>query len=515
MTDSSSTTTSILNKSHPSSLLRNTQALSILSGDVGGNATSKKKSTTAGLTARQMLPLVACRPPPSSDSATCAATEEKPFLQTPFNLIDDGETYESPWTHQCYTGSGDDCQKTTKTAESSSSSSSSSKLSPASQSDVQGFQDAVNEVWDAYRQLYYGHDAVASVFIQPTRTSTDASLALEAVFAVSKQVQDGSTAQWQSIHVVQISPPDLGSADKTCDYAIDSAVWCDLHPAVAAKGQKYYSDTAARIDLSSLLQRSTSKTCPLLKSEAKAKLQIPLASHVENIGTLLEQIEADIRSHVERVSMPKTTEVATCMWREPGRSATVHLVTAAEMAADDETNPFGYATGMGVGKGLIGEIATKAKSKGLGDHDENGGKRNSVAEHMASKQREKRESLKENTKTANEYSDMRKGLKSSGGGVQTLSSTAPTSSTTSSSSPSTVAAAIPTSPVPRSPVPAGGVSKKAAVNPYGDIRSSLKKNNISSPSYVPKSPVPMVKGATPEFVDFRSKLKSPVKTTSK
>mmetsp|Transcript_8821 Transcript_8821/g.22190 ORF Transcript_8821/g.22190 Transcript_8821/m.22190 type:complete len:534 (-) Transcript_8821:79-1680(-) len=518
----STTASSILNKTHPSSLPRTSKALGLLLGGGDGEDATKKKSTTmtATCTARQMLPLIPCQP-----------TSEKPFFQTPFNTIDSTtETYESPWDREAYTGREDSCTKSTggggnnkKRAESS------SKLSPAMQSDVDGFQDAANEVWDAYRQLYYGHDAVGSVFVRPTKTATDASPALEAVFAVSKKVEDGSTAQWQSVHIVQVGPPDLGSTDKTCDYTVDSAVWCDLHPAVAAKGQKYYSDTAARIDLSSLLTKSTSRTCKLLKPDVTAKLQIPVTSHIENIGSLIEQVEADIRSQMERVSMPKTTEVAQSMWREPGRSATVHLVTAAEMAAGegDGAAEFGFATGMGVGKNLIGEIATRAKSKGLGEHDENGTKRSSVAEHMAVKQLARKESIKKDSDAAaNELSDVRKGLKNTsnhgpskandgGGGGSSgsggASTAVPTSQAPSSPSKMTTASLTPSAASPST----NSTPKK---NPYGDIRASLKKSGSglpTSPAFVPKSPTPSMNAATPEFMNFRSKLKSPVASSPK
>ena len=498
----SATAASILNKTHPSSLPRNSKALDVLFGGDGEDG-RKKKSTTATCTARQMLPLIPCQP-----------TSKKPFFQTPFNVIDSTtETYESPWDREAYTGSEGSCTKSTnnkKRAESS------SKLSPAMQSDVDGFQDSANEVWDAYRQLYYGHDAVGSVFVRPTKTATDASPTLEAVFAVSKKVEDGSTAQWQSVHVIQIGPPDLGSADKTCDYTIDSAVWCDLHPAVAAKGQKYYSDTAARIDLSSLLTKSTSRTCKLLRQDVVAKLPIPVTSHIENIGMLVEQVEADIRSQMERVSMPKTTEVAQSMWREPGRSATVHLVSAAEMAETNDSAGFGFATGMGVGKNLIGEIATRAKSKGLGEHDENGARRSSVAEEMAVKQLARKESIKkESGAAANELSDIRKGLKSNSnhGGGNSETGGGSTSTAPSSQAPRS------TSKLAKTPsAPSPSTTSTPTKNPYGDIRASLKKSGSgvpTSPAFVPKSPTPSMNAATPEFMNFRSKLKSPVVSSPK
>jgi hypothetical protein len=188
-------------------------------------------------------------------------------------------------------------------------------------------------------------------------------------------------------------------------------------------------------------------------------------------------------------------------------------------AAGDPANanppPFGFATGMGVGKSLIGEIASKAKLKGLGEHDENGTKRSSVAEQMAVKQLERKESIKQDGEaTANEYSDLRKGLKSSnsvGGG-----SGAVVSASTS----------VPTSPAPRSPgkktmtltpTATATATPTGKSNPYGNIRASLKTSAASipaSPGFVPKSSVNTTSGATPEFMNFRSKLKSPV-TTSK
>ena len=75
-------------------------------------------------------------------------------------------------------------------------------------------------------------------------------------------------------------------------------------------------------------------------------------SHLENIGTIVEDIEIDFRSRMERVDIPKTMDVVESIYRKQMVGSAVHLIK--ERVA---------AVGAGGGAGMISEIADMAKKK--------------------------------------------------------------------------------------------------------------------------------------------------------
>jgi hypothetical protein len=349
-------------------------------------------------------------------------------------------TFQSPHTGKCYTGTGTQVQVDISETHNHKSNMENAAQNNPVQSEINTFQKAANEVWDSYRQLYYQTEhSVGSVFCKAKgtpvgegTTAVPSSLILDCFFAISKY-DEKEGARWESVHLVTISPPNL--AEKTCDYKIDSAVWCTLKQSQGDTFDRINEDNLkskshecpATTSLSATLVKETTRTCKLL-GILPANLKetgVPSACHIENLGGILEQIEIDFRSQLERVVLPKAVEVMPSIYRVPGKSATVHLV---EDGGRDIENKGG--TGMGVGKDMIGDIADSARSK---DSDK-------VLETVA----------------------------------------ASTKSNATSSSHNVVI----------------------------DMRASLK-----SPTKTPRSPTKSsaVDRATPEFINFRDKLKSPKK----
>eukprot|EP00535_Pseudo-nitzschia_heimii_P002641 CAMPEP_0197180120 /NCGR_PEP_ID=MMETSP1423-20130617/4838_1 /TAXON_ID=476441 /ORGANISM="Pseudo-nitzschia heimii, Strain UNC1101" /LENGTH=512 /DNA_ID=CAMNT_0042630141 /DNA_START=491 /DNA_END=2029 /DNA_ORIENTATION=+ len=357
--------------------------------------------------------------------------EDRPFLETPFNKVD--------------------AKKYRKPGEAASGSSSSS----GGEKDILDLEQTADEVWSAYRELYYGHDAVGSVYVRrkgadPRTAGTPSKMkksgggggALEALFGIQKTCRGedgGEIARWDSVHTVAIEVPNFEK--RTCEYKIKSAVWCRYKPedvgdvpraervkpaaplpkkAEAFKKPSSPSKKKAAADQSKLdiarlevfdraanqwdsnknrssnggggskskepeplsnsapipavvtssavYTKDTVKVCKLRSgATSKKPAGIPAASHIENIGSLLEKIETDFRSKLERVDAPKCVEVLQGMYR-PSLSPGLKLPSGGGGGNGSMISKLGgHATGMGVGKGLIGEIALKAKSKGLGD----------------------------------------------------------------------------------------------------------------------------------------------------
>ena len=424
-------------------------------------------------------------PLPLGSTAKSGDTDEdRPYLHTPFNKIDNSN-YKSPW-----------------------------KASKSSDADIVELEQTANEVWDAYRQLYYGHDAIGSVFVRRKGGDAKKGGVLEALFGIQKvcldDAEEDEISRWESVHTVTIEVPNFD--EKTCEYAIQSAVWCRYKPedvgdvptsqrpkkAEAPKKKKAFSpkkllskldvarlevfDKAANnwdskgnrklsepiqtgeplapvpavVTSSAVYTKDTTKVCKL--SLAKTAKSIPVASHIQNIGSLIEKIEADIRSKLERVDAPKCVEVLQAMYR-PTLSPGLKLPSDSGPSMISKLG--GHATGMGVGKGLIGEIALKAKSKGLGGGAANEeSSTNKAMEHILANEKKK---LQEPSKAPSTWNQS--GLKKSEA-VQT--------------------------------------AKDMAADAAGFLKQAQLRKAAPRPTAIePSTPAP-----TPEFMNFRSKLKS-------
>jgi len=441
--------------------------------------------------------------------------EDRPFLKTPFNKVD-AKKYRKP---------GD----------------ASGSSSSSSEKEILDLEQTADEVWNAYRELYYGHDAVGSVFVR--RKGADARTAgtpskmkksggvLEALFGIQKTCQGeegGEIARWDSVHTVTIEVPNFENG--TCEYKIKSAVWCRYKPedvgdvpraerikpaaplpvkkkapctkpSAPKKGKTGGSKLAlsrlevfdkatnqwdskrnepgkknepeppkpkevkkplnsppvpAVVTSSAVYTKDTTKVCKLLSSKNTAG--IPVASHIQNIGSLLEKIETDFRSKFERVDAPKCVEVVQGMYR-PSLSPGLKLSSGNGSMI---SKLGGHATGMGVGKSLIGEIALKAKSKGLGESPAS----NKAMEGILANEKKKLQDIAESKSSTPESWNRGELKKSNSFG------------------------ALKAKPSKRNPT-AGGFKRP-------NLRKAVSVRTFDGPSNT--SP-------TPEFMNFRNKLK--------
>jgi len=511
--------------------------------------------------------------------------EEPPFLETPFNQLDDQTKtkYRSPWKPVDTGGAN------------------------SSETEILELEQSANEVWDAYRQLYYGHDAVGSVYVRRKgtdvsggRTGTPSKAkkggALEALFGIQKKCfatgdNGDEIARWDSVHTITIEVPNF--EEGTCEYKIKSAVWCRYKPEdvgdaprteaskteapkkAAASPQKKKSKSPttkkensksgaklnlARLEIfdkaanswdnhhgknkktndavdpikvkvtplpegtplppipavvtsSAVYTKDTTKVCKLLQYGGTKKLKaIPVASHIQNIGTLLEKIETDFRSKLERVDAPKCVEVLQGMYR-PSLSPGLKLPNGNTGLISKRG---GHATGMGVGKGMIGEIALKAKSKGLGNASGEASSgncnppTNKAMEGILASEKKKLKDLCE-TSPAKAPATWNVGLKKSSAKVspttvgresKSMSSIGQTSPT---KAPATWNVGLKKSSAKVSPTTAGSESKMSTPPSTPPGASSLKRPNLRKAISVRTldSPTP---SATPEFLNFRNKL---------
>eukprot|EP00545_Synedropsis_sp_CCMP1620_P001252 CAMPEP_0119008824 /NCGR_PEP_ID=MMETSP1176-20130426/3967_1 /TAXON_ID=265551 /ORGANISM="Synedropsis recta cf, Strain CCMP1620" /LENGTH=297 /DNA_ID=CAMNT_0006961233 /DNA_START=15 /DNA_END=905 /DNA_ORIENTATION=- len=159
------------------------------------------------------------------------------------------------------------------------------------------FESHSNEVWAAYTQLYYGKEALGSVYVKEV-----ANASFLACFLVQKTVENDerlAKGQWNSAHIVHVGNVVKGSAK----YRISSTLSIAIDPT---------SDTC----VSALVSRETEEQHKVSDHHAAVH-----ASHLENIGKLIESIEIDMRSNLDVVTIPKTREVVTGLRCQGGAAA--------------------------------------------------------------------------------------------------------------------------------------------------------------------------------------------------
>lgn len=193
---------------------------------------------------------------------------KKSFLKSEFNRV--GESYRSPWTNTLVPAS--------------------SAVVPASA--LRSLEAIANEVWDAYRQLYYRDESIGSVYLYETESNDGA---FTGVFLIQKNVADETLeqGQWNSVHIVHVGPVIKG----TSRYHIRSTIQITMDPSKQTK-------------IGGRLTKETDQACTVSGP----------GSHVENLGKLIESAEIEIRSNLENVQIPKTREVVESIRKEARKS---------------------------------------------------------------------------------------------------------------------------------------------------------------------------------------------------
>jgi capping protein beta len=336
--------------------------------------------------------------------------EEKPFLLCSYNQVQSG-TYRSPYTSRLFTVKADG--KAGQIA--------APKSVPEDEKDIRNLERAANEVWWPYVQMYYGWEGIGSAFLKRGKGST-----FGGIFGLHKKSDDNGT--WDCVHLVQVDEPKNG----TCNYRLDSAVLMSIRPYEGAT-------------ISSSLTKETVKSL-------KVRASSVAGSHLENLGKIMEEVEMEFRSRLERIHVPQSLETMEAVYKVNRDSITA----AAIIGIDEKEEPMNL-TGMGVGRSMIGEIASQANQRTSTG--------SAFLESMKAQQKARETQMKEQSQDY--YSEMKSTLKKT-----TLS-----------------------------PTP---VAKKAPIIPVSPEfvgKAGLRKTTV--PPKLPVAPA----SPTPEFANFRNKLK--------
>lgn len=222
-----------------------------------------------------------------------AEAGEKRFLKCPYNKR--GDKYRSPWTNLTYPGK----QKV--------------QLSSPEDEEVRFMEECANDVWESYTSLYYGSEAVGSVFLSKYPIGV-----FQGLFGIRKDCPTGS---WNSAHLVQVEKPTDGGKQLFCTYHVQSTVVIALNTGASENPNN-------KVQISASVARNTTQTHKVSKVFMKS-------NHIENIGTIIEDIEIDIRSSFERVHIPRTQEMVDAIQRETEKRGTQNLAMNMMMMQSD------------------------------------------------------------------------------------------------------------------------------------------------------------------------------------
>ena len=192
------------------------------------------------------------------------AKAKRSFIKCELNRV--GDSHRSPWSNTLVPASSDEV--------------------PANA--LRTLEAIANEVWDAYRQLYYRNDSVGSVYLYEIEGN---DRAFAGVFLLQKNVADETLAkgQWNSVHLVHVGPVAEGRSR----YHIRSTIQVTMDP-------------TEQTNMGARWTKDTDTTCVVVGS----------AGHVENLGKIIEAAEIEIRSNLENLHIPKCFRVVEGIRKE-------------------------------------------------------------------------------------------------------------------------------------------------------------------------------------------------------
>ncbi|GBG28129.1 F-actin-capping protein subunit beta [Hondaea fermentalgiana] len=198
----------------------------------------------------------------------------KQYLLSDYNR--DADSYRSPWSNN-YNPELPDGLKPSKT--------------------LRVLEEKCNAVFDSYRQLYY-EGGVSSAYLW----DQDEEGAFAGCFLIKKEVIEPqrkvSEGSWDSIHVVDVIPQAGAKWGKgTFEYHLTTTVMLAM---VTSKGD------AGDVTLSGSLTRQAKPKTLKIKSED---------DHVVNIGSMIEEMEIDVRNQMDGLYIQKTREVVNSIRR--------------------------------------------------------------------------------------------------------------------------------------------------------------------------------------------------------
>lgn len=205
------------------------------------------------------------------------------FIACEFNRV--GDSYRSPWTNKYFP---------VPAAE--------EKDSLPRPKRLRDIEVTFNEVFDAYKTSYY-EGGVSSVYLW------DLDDGFAGAFLIRKEVKEMHTVKgvWDSVHLVEVR--EQASAGGWVEYKLSSSVCMHLA-----------SCEAKETELGAYVTRQV---------ERKHK-KIGEDSHLIHIGGMIEDVELDIRQHLDLVCMAKQIEMLNAVCPQQTRRCPLPVSSPSE-----------------------------------------------------------------------------------------------------------------------------------------------------------------------------------------
>jgi capping protein beta len=219
---------------------------------------------------------------------------KKAFIISDYNR--DGDSYRSPWSNIYYP-----------------------PLASAAGGESGGFQPSpqlrqvemmANEVFDSYRSLYYGSgdSSVASVYLWDREGvgATEGGGGFAGAFLIKKEIKDEDSDQylrrgtWNSVHVVEVVPSPEG---RTASYGMTTAVSLVMEPSASSLSTTDGSGSTINSCIAGSLTKRSDRVLPISNNGPAG------AEHIANIGTMIEDMEIELRSSMDSLHIQKTRYV--------------------------------------------------------------------------------------------------------------------------------------------------------------------------------------------------------------
>jgi F-actin capping protein, beta subunit len=246
---------------------------------------------------------------------------ERPFLICAYNNERSNQLYRSPWTNRLYDNSSTDRDHN----ERSGNSSTIDAIVEVKNEELRRLEVTFNEVWDAYKNLYYGHDSVGSVYLKESDLDNGS---FEGLFGIQKKTNVGSS--WNSASIVHVYLIN----ENECQYSVETSLCVVLAPPMDTNdndddNNHVVGTVTTTADVSALMTKTCTKTCTLQPDRVPVHV-----SHIEHIGTMIEANEIDVRSNLERVWIPKNQEIMSTLQKKQIQRPQVNPLMGMVMNSD-------------------------------------------------------------------------------------------------------------------------------------------------------------------------------------
>ncbi|GMH94278.1 hypothetical protein TrST_g13696 [Triparma strigata] len=187
----------------------------------------------------------------------------RPFILSDYNR--DGDSYRSPWTNEYAPQIEDGFKPSQK---------------------LRALEVQANEIFDSYRELYY-EGGISSAYLWDLEEQEGG---FAGCFLIKKDVTEDKYVKkgsWNSIHVVEASPPSNGKST----YKLTTTIMVNM-------------DTTGRecgaTNLAGSMTRQTEQTTVVNDTTSP---------HLTNIGKMIEDMEIEMRSNMHGLYLLKTSQV--------------------------------------------------------------------------------------------------------------------------------------------------------------------------------------------------------------